>query len=289
LTVAADPVRDDHGVAPVAEGRGYRLGNARFDALGHLTGIGGLDIDGPRLDLWRAPTDNDLLSWHAPLADQWRDRNAALYRLEHKVLGIESTADGLTVATRVGAAGAAIAMGAVYRWRLAGERLWLTVEVNPEGDWDFPLPRLGVRASVPKALDEITWFGGGPGEAYADTRAAARVGRFQSTAAAMQTPYVFPQENGSRIDVRWASLHGEGRTLNVYGSPHFAFTVRPWTSEDLEAARHQTDLVERDRLYVNLDADLHGMGSAACGPGVLPEHRLLPRATAFTLGFEVTE
>jgi beta-galactosidase len=277
------------GTAPVAEGNGYRLGNAAFDALGRLTAIGGLAIEGPRLDLWRAPVDNDLLGWHTQLADKWKDRNAGLDRLEHKVLSIESTEDGLTVATRVGAGGAEIAMGAVYRWRLAGERLWLTVEVNPEGKWDFPLPRLGVRASVPKGLDQVEWFGGGPGEAYADTRAAARVGRFRSTVAGMQTPYVFPQENGSRIDVRWASLSGEGTTLKVFGAPEFAFTVRPWTSEDLAAAKHTHELVERDRLYVNLDAALQGMGSAACGPGVLPEHRLLPEATAFTIGFEVTE
>jgi beta-galactosidase len=289
LAATAAPGPDGPGVAPVAEDRGFRLGGARFDALGRLTGIGGLDVDGPRLDLWRAPTDNDLLSWDSPLANKWRDRNAALYRLEHKVLDIESTPDGLTVATRVGAAGAEIAMRTVYRWKLAGERLWLTVEVNPEGTWDFPLPRLGVRASVPKELNEVEWFGGGPGEAYADTRAAARVGRFRSTVAGMQTPYVFPQENGSRVDVRWAALSGGGRTLRVFGSPQFALTVRPWTSEDLEAARHPYDLVERDRLSVNLDAALQGMGSAACGPGVLPEHRLLPQATAFTLGFEATE
>ncbi|MEU5155975.1 glycoside hydrolase family 2 TIM barrel-domain containing protein [Glycomyces sp. NPDC021274] len=277
--------------APVAESGGYRLGDAVFDALGRLTAIGGLDIEGPRLDLWRAPVDNDLLGWHAyaQVAAKWKDRNAGLDRLEHKVLDIESTADGLTVATRVGAGGAEIAMGAVYRWRRDGDRLWLTVEVNPEGTWDLPLPRLGVRASVPKALNEVEWFGGGPGEAYADTRAAARIGRFQSTAARMQTPYVFPQENGSRIDVRWARLSGGGRSLTMIGAPEFAFTVRPWTSEQLEAARHTYDLVEGERLYVNLDAGLHGMGSAACGPGVLPEHRLLPAATAFTLGFEATE
>ncbi|MBO3731624.1 glycoside hydrolase family 2 TIM barrel-domain containing protein [Glycomyces niveus] len=286
---AGAPGSANGGTAAVAEDRGYRLGGAAFDALGRLTAIGGLEIEGPRLDLWRAPTDNDLLGWHAPLVQQWRDRNVALYRLEHKVLDIESTADGLTVSTRVGAAGAEIAMGTVYRWRLDGGRLWLTVEVNPEGEWDFPLPRLGVRASLPRGFDEVEWFGGGPGEAYADTRAAARVGRFRSTVAGMQTPYVFPQENGSRIDVRWASLTGEGKTLKVFGAPEFAFTVRPWTSEDIEAAKHTHELVERDRVYVNLDAGLHGMGSAACGPGVLPQHRLLPQAAAFTLGFEATE
>ncbi|SDK56870.1 beta-galactosidase [Glycomyces sambucus] len=284
--LAAAPAPAPAGGAPAeAAGSGYRLGDAAFDALGRLTAIGGLEIDGPRLDLWRAPTDNDLRSWHAPLADAWRDRAAGLDRLEHKVLGIEADAGGLTVATRVAAAGAEAGMGAVYRWTRDGDRLWLTVEVDPEGAWDLPLPRLGVRAALPKELDEVTWFGGGPGEAYADTRAAARVGRFRSTVAGLQTPYVFPQENGSRIDVRWAVLSGGGRRLTVLGAPHFALTVRPWTSEDLEAAKHRTDLVERDRLHVNLDAGLHGMGSAACGPGVLPEHRLLPRATAFTLGF----
>ncbi|GAA2276941.1 glycoside hydrolase family 2 TIM barrel-domain containing protein [Glycomyces scopariae] len=284
--LAAAPAPAPAGGAPAeAAGSGYRLGDAAFDALGRLTAIGGLELDGPRLDLWRAPTDNDLRSWHAPLADAWRDRAAGLDRLEHKVLGIEAGAGGLTVATRVAAAGAEAGMGAVYRWTRDGDRLWLTVEVDPEGAWDLPLPRLGVRAALPKELDEVTWFGGGPGEAYADTRAAARVGRFRSTVAGLQTPYVFPQENGSRIDVRWAVLSGGGRRLTVLGAPHFALTVRPWTSEDLEAARHRTDLVERDRLHVNLDAGLHGMGSAACGPGVLPEHRLLPRATAFTLGF----
>ncbi|MEU6247748.1 glycoside hydrolase family 2 TIM barrel-domain containing protein [Glycomyces sp. NPDC047010] len=287
-TAAPSPAASS-GAAGAADG-GYRLGDAVFDAYGRLTALGGLELEGPRLDLWRAPTDNDLRSWHAPLADKWRDRAAGLYRLEHKVLGIDAGDDGLAVTTRVAAAGAEIAMATVYRWRHEDGVLWLTVEVSPEGEWDFPLPRLGVRASLPRAFDDVTWFGGGPGEAYADTRDAARVGRFRSTVAGLQTPYVFPQENGSRIDVRWARLAApEGPALTVHGGPLFALTVRPWTSEDLEAARHRTDLVERDRVYVNLDADLQGMGSAACGPGVLPEHRLLPRATAFTLGFRVSE
>ncbi|WP_428831724.1 hypothetical protein, partial [Glycomyces tenuis] len=63
-------------------------------------------------------------------------------------------------------------MEAVYRWRFEGAaRAWLTLETRPLGEWDFPLPRLGLRMAVPKALEQITWFGGGPGEAYADTRA----------------------------------------------------------------------------------------------------------------------
>ena len=256
-----------------------------FDALGRLTSLGGIDVEGPRLDLWRAPTDNDLLGWNGSVAEPWR--KAGLHRLRHKLLDLTEE-DGRTVArTRVAPAATDLAMAAVYRWSFEGGRAWVSVEVTPEGDWVGPIPRLGLRMSVPKTLDQVSWFGLGPGEAYPDSRAAARVGRYRASVSDMQTPYVHPQENGSRADVRWASLSGGGQGLKILGAPHFAFTVRPWTSEDLDAAKHPTDLVERDRLYVNLDAALQGLGTASCGPGVLPEHRLLAAATSFTVGFEV--
>lgn len=262
---------------------------AVFDAHGRLERFGDLELSGPLMDLWRAPTDNDLRGWRrgGPVAEQWRE--AGLHRLEHKVLDIDTEEGGTTVRTRVAPAATDLAMEAVYRWRFEGPRAWLTLEARPLGEWDFPLPRFGVRISLPRYIKNISWFGGGPGEAYPDTRAAARVGRHDATVAQMQTPYVFPQENGSRPDVRWARLTGEGPGLTVLGAPHFALTVRPWTSEDLEAARHTVDLVERDRLYVNLDAGLQGIGTSSCGPGVLPQHRLQPAATAFTVGFEVSD
>ncbi|WP_026923782.1 glycoside hydrolase family 2 TIM barrel-domain containing protein [Glycomyces arizonensis] len=264
---------------------------AVFDAHGRLVRLGGLEFEGPRLDLWRAPTDNDLRGWHrnGAVAEQWR--KAGLHRLEHKTIDIAAE-DGCTVVrTRVAPAATDLAMEAVYRWRFEGEgRAWLTLETRPLGEWDFPLPRLGLRTSLPRYINNVSWFGGGPGEAYADTRAAARVGRYSATVDAMQTPYVFPQENGSRVDVRWARLSGEGGPgLTVLGAPHFALTVRPWTSEDLEAARHTTDLVERERVHVNLDAALQGIGTSSCGPGVLPQHRLPAEASVFTVGFAVSD
>ena len=57
----------------------------------------------------------------------------------------------------------------------------------------------------------MQWFGGGPGEAYADSRQAARVGRYSASVDELQTPYVYPQENGNRLDVRWARLTRRGR------------------------------------------------------------------------------
>jgi beta-galactosidase len=86
---------------------------------------------------------------------------------------------------------------------------------------------------------------------------------------------VFPQENGNRVDVRWARITApDGSGIRVDGLPTFDLTVRRWTSEDLDAARHTYDLRPRDRVYVNLDLAQNGLGTAACGPGVLPQYRL---------------
>jgi beta-galactosidase len=103
----------------------------------------------------------------------------------------------------------------------------------------------------------------------------------------MQTPYVFPQENGARRGVRWARITGgDGHGLQVTGAPVFELTARPWTTEQLAAARHTCDLTPDDRIYLNLDLAQHGIGSASCGPGVLPQHRLDPAPATFTVAIQ---
>ncbi len=75
----------------------------------------------------------------------------------------------------------------------------------------------------------------------------------------------------------------EGAGLLVRGEPTFDLTVRRWTSEDLDAARHPTDLQAGDTVHVNLDFAQNGLGSASCGPGVLPGYDLWARPTTFTV------
>ncbi|MEH1125460.1 glycoside hydrolase family 2 TIM barrel-domain containing protein [Micromonospora sp. CPCC 206061] len=286
----AGPVEQTTSPSPDApatvDGEHILLGPAVFDRVtGTLLRIGDLVVDGPKLDLWRAPTDNDLRGWGegSIMAAAWR--SIGLDRLTHAVLAVEPGADGLTVRTRVAPAGTDLGMLATYTWWAADGQLWLRLGVEPAGPWEAPLPRLGLRMAVPTTLDTVTWFGLGPGEAYRDTTAAVRVGTYTHTVDELQTPYVYPQENGNRREVRWAELSGEGR-LRITGAPHFDLTVRPWTTEDLAAAAHPTDLVRRDRLYVNLDVAQNGIGTASCGPGVLPQHQFRATPATLTLGFE---
>jgi beta-galactosidase len=272
--------------APRRAAADLTLGDMVFDpATGELRRLGALELPaGPRLDVWRAPTDNDE-GYHGPeqLARVWRAHG--LDRMRHRTLDIATHDGALTVRTRVGPAASDLALDATYAWTVEDGALALALTVAPRGAWEFPLPRLGLRFAVPAALRQVEWFGHGPGEAYPDTRLAARVGRFARTVEELQTPYLMPQENGSRTGVRWAALtDGAGRGLRLEGRPVFELTARPWTSEALAAARHPADLVpDPERVWVNADLAHNGIGSASCGPGVLAQYRLPAGPATFAL------
>ncbi|KUO12704.1 glycoside hydrolase family 2 TIM barrel-domain containing protein [Streptomyces sp. DSM 15324] len=272
-------------VGPVAEGGLITLGPAAFDArTGALRAVGHVAVTGLRLDVWRAVTDNDDgTAWGSGVRYSTLWRELGLHRMRHRLDAVELGDDALTVRTRVAPAARDLGLSTVYTWRSDGDRLQLTVSVTPEGDWTVPLPRLGVRFGLAEA-DAVTWFGGGPGEAYPDSRTASTVGRWQSTVDRMQTPYVRPQENGARADVRWAELGG----LRVEGDPEFWFTARRWTTEQLDAARHRTDLTPGDTVWVNLDHGQHGLGSQSCGPGPLPQYVLRAAPSTFSFVFTAT-
>jgi beta-galactosidase len=297
-----DSLQTDNDETPNVRGGVICLGAATFDAgSGHLLTFGSTQFHQAKLDIWRAPTDNDrgnemLADWPGVLKNYealWRV--AGLDRVQHRVDSIEVVGTGLEVTLTVGPAVLDRYLKTTYRYesRDKGAAINIRVTIVPVGDWtDLPLPRLGMLFSVDPCeaqdrLEHVSWFGYGPGEAYRDSRAASRVGRYKRTVAQMQTPYVMPQENGSRIDVRHAEIiDAQGRGLRVEGAPMFALAVRHWSSEALDRARRVTDLVAGERTYINIDYAQSGLGSASCGPGVLPEHRIrLEEGKAISFNF----
>ncbi|MEU4929054.1 glycoside hydrolase family 2 TIM barrel-domain containing protein [Streptomyces yokosukanensis] len=266
------------------------LGPGTFDARsGALTAVGDVPVSALRLDVWRATTDNDDgAPWQPDQRYGLLWRKLGLHRMRHRLDAVETGEHTLTVRTRVAPAARGLGLLTEYRWLSDGDRLRLTVSTVPEGDWTVPLPRLGIRFAL-SAADGVRWFGGGPGEAYPDTKAASAIGRWRSTVDELQTPYVRPQENGARGDVRWAELGG----LRVEGDPAFWLTARRWTTEQLDAATHRSDLVpgpasgsgSAAAVWVNLDHGQHGIGSQSCGPGPLPRYRLRVEPAEFSFVF----
>ncbi len=281
LVEAPDRPRSARSGSRPAASNGIRLGPAVFDARrGTLRKLGKLDIGVARLDVWRAPTDNDATPYgDVRLAEQWRA--AGLHRMHERVRDVRTGEDHLLVRTRLAAAGQRAGLLADYVWKAVDGELELELRVEPDGVFGVPLPRLGLRLSLPDCWENVEWYGLGPGEAYADSREAARVGLYIRTIDAMQTPYVHPQENGNRMDVRRAVLRGAGRALWVTGRPRFDFAVRRWTSEALGAARHRTGLLPDGAVHLHLDAGHTGLGSASAGPAVAPAFQLAAAPTEF--------
>ncbi|MDG4825758.1 glycoside hydrolase family 2 TIM barrel-domain containing protein [Asanoa sp. WMMD1127] len=260
-----------------------RSGLARFRSDGALVAIGDLPVRGPRLDVWRAPIDNDVFG-PDPVAERWRA--AGLDRMTHRTVSVAGTAGGLVVSTRVAAAGTDRALLATYTWTADDDAVTLALRVEPTGDWDVPLPRAGVSMAVPGLLGSVEWFGGGPGEAYVDSRQAALIGHYRSTVDGLQTPYVRPQENGNRTGVRWARLTDPaGAGLEILGHPTVELTARRWSTAQLTAARHTSDLVPGPDIHLHLDHRHHGLGTAACGPGPAPWAVLHPEPFELTITF----
>ncbi|MFF4623608.1 glycoside hydrolase family 2 TIM barrel-domain containing protein [Nonomuraea jabiensis] len=275
---------------------GYRVGDAVFDPDGRLTRLGDLPVLGPRLDLWRAPTDNDN-AWQGQ-AKVWRD--LGLNRLEHRVVRVQPEDDELTVETVSMAAGREAGIRTRMIWSAGpGGELELRLHLSPVGRFDTHLaalhhdsarvkrgtvPRLGIRIGLPGGEGTLDWYGLGPGENYRDSRLAARLGRHRAMVADLQTPYVRPQENGNRGAVRRAEIFWPtGDRLRVTAPSGVNVTLRPWTSEALDAARHTTDLVPDGRLWLNLDLAHYGLGSASVGPDAFPAHRLYPHTCSLLL------
>ncbi|MFD8999910.1 glycoside hydrolase family 2 TIM barrel-domain containing protein [Streptomyces sp. NPDC059582] len=271
---------------PVLAEERISLGPGVFDArTGTLTSVGGVEVGGPRLDVWRATTDNDDgAAWQSDARHGVLWRKLGLHRMQHRLDEMESDDDALTVRTRVAPAARDLGLRTVYRWTSDGDRLRLTVSVTPEGHWTLPLPRLGVRLGLPGSADRVRWYGGGPGEAYPDTKSASLLHRWDSVVDDLQTPYVRPQENGARADVRWVEIGG----LRIEGEPEFWFSARRWTTEELDLAAHLTDLTSGDTVWVNLDHGQHGIGSQSCGPGPLPQYFLRAEPTEFSFVFSAT-
>ncbi|MCX7004102.1 MAG: DUF4981 domain-containing protein [bacterium] len=238
---------------------------------------------GPRLNIWRALTDNDI-----SFGGAWRKYH--LDKLQHRVdafaiVALDDAILRVTVRTHVAPPVFSLALLCTYTYTISGNgTILLEVDVEPRGAWPEVLPRLGVQLRMPRAFEHVAWYGRGPGEAYPDTCQAQRIGVYEKTLDELWTRYIVPQENGNRSDVRWVSFaNAGGRGLRVAGQPTINFSAHRFTPEDFDRARHIHQLTPRDEVIINLDHRQHGIGSGSCGPATLPQYWLRPAPTRFSL------
>ena len=229
--------------------------------------------EGPRFNCVRAFTDNDI--W---LRDDFYRSGLTQTRFHARPILV----DNGVVKTVVEVTGSKSA-GFVHEseWRFADDgTVALDSTVEPHGAMPPALPRIGLSLALADDLDCVEWYGRGPWENYVDRCSGSPLGIWRETVDGLAEPYVRPQDNGSRGDVRWISFcDAEGRGVRFSASrPLFIQALRHgW--EALEFARHRRGQqrfrapVEADgRIHANLDVCQLGLGGASCGPKPLDKY-----------------
>ena len=241
---------------------------------------------GPRLSLWRAPTDNDRIG---AMAARWDD--LGLPSIPRALIGIERDGSGTVVrAEYCPSRGAPIRHRQVLTGVSIGDRTGVLIEETveiPAGLDD--LPRVGSVFETVPGFSWSDWFGSGWAETYPDRCAAGEVGWFSTAADSWYTPYLRPQENGGRHAVRWLQLsdaeppsskpavvRSSSRRLGVHLDQPRQVSVTRYRAADLAAATHPDELVAQPGYVVHVDAAHRGLGTASCGPDTLPQYLFGP-------------
>ena len=239
---------------------------------------------GPLLNVWRAPTDND-----APrLAPIWR--SAGLNCLKHVIESVKSerAADQLVriiVEDSIRTPKNAERFKCTYTYRIYGSGdIIIEANVIPGENLPPHLPRIGLQLIIPGGFENFTWFGRGPHENYCDRKEGALVGVYSSTVDEQYVPYIKPQENGNKTDVRWVALtNDDGFGLLAVGMPLMEVSAHHYTAEDFEKAKHTCELNRREDITLNLDYMQSGLGGGSCGPDTLQQYLVKPKPVRFSV------
>lgn len=172
---------------------------------------------------------------------------------------------------------------------------WSDASYLEDQEWKDP-PRVGIAFVLPPGFERVEWYGLGPVDSYADRRAGAQLGRWQSTVTDQFVPYLMPQEHGSHVGTRWFTVEqdpsdhgshrlpehpprrigvrvGSDRSRGSTTPDGFSFNVSHFTPADLYAAVDVTEIEPRDETIVHVDLAQRGLGTGSCGPDTLPQYR----------------
>ena len=272
------------------------------------------DGNGPKLDAYRAPTDNDAgIGYH----NAWFKNG--LYDLQHVVKSWTITPnkkDGtykldFTVESQ-GKEGCDVNYGnrdrdpeSCYNFEknkrtLTDADLKFTSRqiytIYKDGSIEMQsaiganrskviLPRIGYSMVLPSELNQYDYYGRGPVNNYNDRKTSQFIGWYHSPVAEQGIMLPKPQAQGNREEVRWCAVTNSQQQGVVFISDStMSASALPWSQQELTLAAHPYQLPKSSGTHLHLDAKVTGLGGASCGQGgpLTPDQ---VRSTPTTFGF----
>ncbi|MEO1049747.1 MAG: glycoside hydrolase family 2 TIM barrel-domain containing protein [Bacteroidota bacterium] len=233
-----------------------------FDGDGNLTSYtykGKKMIEGAiRPNFWRARTDNDSRAWQVQRnLKYWSEVNLPA---KPTSFTINQSGDQKVEAVATYNFKDNLASWTVtYTIHANG---WVDIDNSFKADESLPeLLRVGLQTKVNAGLQQITWFGKGPHENYIDRQESAAVGLYDMSIQDFFEPYILPQENANRTDIRWMALRDRsGAGLLISGSTLLSMSAHEYAQENIEEARHLYQLTKDGAITLNIDWKQSGVG-----------------------------
>jgi beta-galactosidase len=287
----------EEGNTILVEGTGFKISFSKDAATLKSYQLDGKEmlLAGPVPNFWRAPIDNDFGNELDKRSRVWRKageqktvKSATVKQEGNEVVvtfNFDLTDEQKQVIANYTSTYKVLATGEIVvnnDFKMANEKL-------PE------IIRFGVNLVMPREFDQINWLGRGPQESYQDRKTGALVGLYSGAVADQYFPYVRPQENGNKVDVRWMAIANKnGLGLEFIGMPLLSVSAHHQIMEDFESPdrtdgrgsswknmvrRHINDVQPRDLTSVNIDYKQQGVGGDdSWGAWTHDEYRLKEKA-----------
>ena len=232
------------------------------------------------LNIWRAPTDNDMY-----LKSKWKKaRYDKAYTRAYTVETIQNM-HGIFIVSHVAVVADSIQkiLDITLNWKIDNDGKLSSV-MYAEKDDEFPvLPRFGIRMFLDKRLKNVSFYGMGPQESYRDKHQGTYHALFRTKVNDLHEDYIRPQENGSHFDCDYVVFSAAQFGIAAAAEKPFSFNASCYTQEKLEDTAHNYELEESDSIVFCLDYALNGIGSNSCGPALLEKYQF--DDTSFQLEF----
>ncbi|MGV9455214.1 glycoside hydrolase family 2 TIM barrel-domain containing protein [Streptomyces sp. NPDC003635] len=215
---------------------------------------------GPTPNFWRAPTDNDKGNGQHTRNETWRDAGARRKVTEVTVRPVRDRAVEIKVS---GTLPTTVESRYSTTYTVFGNGEIKVDNTLHPGASSLPyIPEVGTLLLLPGRLDRLHYYGRGPEENHWDRNNGTDVGRYSGTVSGQWTPYIRPQENGNKTDVRWAALTDrEGVGLLVSGEPLLEINASHVTPEDLSSGvRHDYQITPREEVVLRVCHRQMGVG-----------------------------
>lgn len=243
-------------------------------------------------NFFRAPVDNDVMKgdWYRAHLNDYISKG-----YETKVI----KENGKVTITHRQSVGWSIHQPIAYmtvNYLISKSGIDIHCEVETGNKVTF-LPRFGVRLFLDEKFENVSYYGYGPYESYADKHQASYMGLFSDSVINMHEDYIKPQENSSHcgckhmtvsngdVFVTFRYLKDDYKLSTddkVKDIPEgFSFNASQYTQEELASKKHNFELEKSGFTVLCVDYKMAGVGSTACGPELADKYKLpLPRFEA---------